>query len=353
MAAFTAIDDAGSYYNTTLYDGTGASNAITGVGFAPDMVWVKNLASTTNQVIFDTVRGTTKSWYANETDVEVTDANGLTAFGADGFTVGSWVQSNTSGNDYASWNWNMGTTTGISGSPSTTPTGYSFSAAAGQSIITYVGTSVAGGGPSATLPHGLGKAPEFIMVKNLTQGARDNNVYHEYIGNTHRLYLNQDAASIASSSAWDDTSPTSTLFTVGGNEATNELDKNFAAYCFTSIQGYSKFGDYIGNGDADGQFINLGFRPAFLLIKRTDGVANWYMFDNKRLGYNVDNNANRPDENWSRDTTDVLDLLSNGFKLKASSSSWNGSGDEYIYAAFADNPFVNSNGVPGTSRFQA
>jgi len=352
MAAFATIDDPGLYFSATLYVGNQpSSNPITGVGFAPDTIWVKDRDATPNHVLFDSVRGLGVSWYPNKQDVEVTDANGITAFGADGFTVADWSQPNTSGDDYVAWCWKMGTTTGISGSPSTTPTGYSFNQTADQSIIYYIGTSVAGGGPIATLPHGLTKAPEFIIVKNLTAGARDTATYHIVPGNTKRTYLNSNVASNTTSTAWNDTTPGALLFTVGANEAVNELSKYLVAYCFAPVKGYSKFGGYLGNSDNFGPFIYTGFRPAYVMLKCISGASSeWAIFDNKRLGYNWDNNAIYANEAVAEVTIDNIDLLSNGFKIKNTGFTMNQSGDTYMYAAFAESPFVNSNGVPTNAR---
>ena len=339
------------YYSTKTYTGNGSTQSITGVGFQPDLVWIKNLQATDNQCVADAVRGdqgdsykyiyTDGSW-----EESAADTTFLTSLDADGFTVGSADRNNANAEDLASWNWKAGTTSGISGG-TITPSAYSISTIAGQSIIAFTGT-----GASATVPHGLGAVPKMIIVKSLSN-VSNWIVYH---GNntaapeTDYLVLNETYATGDNVTMWDDTAPTSSVFSLGNNSDVNGSTRTYIAYCFADIKGYSKFGTYMGNGVADGQFINTGFRPAFLMIKRFDGVASWYVYDDKRLGYNIDNNANRPDADWARDTTDVLDLLSNGFKLRNSGSSWNGSGDEYIYAAFAKFPFLSSNNIPGVAR---
>jgi len=347
MAVYTTIDDAGSFFSPKLYTGDGSTQAITGVGFQPDMVWGKQRTDAgANWFVFDAVRGATKFIESDTNAVESTEATSLTAFDADGFSLGAFAQSNENLKTMVSWNWKMGTTSGIGGSPSTTPTAYSFNATAGQSAIQYTGTSVAGGGPTATLPHGLGVAPAFIILKNYTAASRDWYVYHQYLGNTQRIYLNQNTAATTSSTAWNDTSPTSTLFTVGTNEAVNENTSNLIAYCFAEKQGYSKFSSYTGNGNADGPMIYTGFRPAWILTKKTTATVDWWVFDDKRIGYNP--NQYRLLANTSSAETSVgyVDFLSNGFKWRSSDGDINGSGDVFVYAAFAESPFVNSEGVP-------
>ena len=341
------------FFSPKLYTGNSSSAEIpvTGVGFQPDFVWAKNRDATYDHFLFDSVRGATKYWRSNDTAIEGTNAQTLKSFDSDGYTMGTDSDINASTNGYASWNWKMGTTSGIGGSPSTTPEGYSFNQTTGQSIIYYIGTSVAGGGPIATLPHGLTKAPEFIIVKNLTAAARDTATYHVSTGNTKRIYLNQTAAPNTTSSAWNDTTPGATVFTVGGNEAVNELSKYFVAYCFTSIKGYSSFGKYIGNGNADGTFTYTGFRPAWLMLRRIDGSGdNWMVYDSLREGYNGGNDYLKPNSNSAELASDQIDLLSNGFKIRSADASINASSADYIYCAFAEFPIVSSNDTPGVAR---
>ena len=340
------------FFSSKLYTGNSSSAEIpvTGVGFQPDFVWAKNRDATYDHFLFDSVRGATKYWRSNEQAVEGTNAQTLKSFDSDGYTMGTDSDVNQSTSGFASWNWKMGTTSGIGGSPSTTPEGYSFSATAGQSIIYYIGTSVAGGGPIATLPHGLTKAPEFIIVKNLTAAARDTATYHVSTGNTKRIYLNQAAAPNTTSTAWNDTTPGATVFTVGGNEAVNELSKYLVAYCFTSIKGYSKFSSYMGNNNAEGPFIYTGFRPAFVMAKSVS-TTHWNMFDDKRATYNPANYPIWADSNAAEQTDPYpIDMLSNGFKVQTSSSQVNNGGTVHIYAAFAEFPTVSSNDVPGVAR---
>ena len=342
MAAYTTIDDAASFYNTTLYTGTGSELAVTGVGFSADFTWIKDRDGLGYHNLFDTVRGATKRIFSNVANAENTEAQSLKSWQSDGFTVGTHADCNTNTDDLVSWNWLAGTTSGIAGSPSITPTAYSFNQTSGFSIIQYAGTAAA-----ATLPHGLGVAPGLIMIKKTTE-SQSWGVYHKALGETKYLVLDTTAGEATATAYWNDTAPTSTLFSVGDNHAVNQASKDFIAYCFADIKGYSKMGGYPGNGDADGTFVYTGFRPAFVLIKHyTPYAENWNIYDDKRLGYNPDNDALNPNVATTGYTTDDMNIVSNGFKLTTTNSRVNDG--SYIYAAFASNPFVNSSGVPGNA----
>ena len=345
MAAFTTVDDSTSFINPKLYTGTGSSLATTGVGFQSDFTWLKNRDQSDFWTVYDSVRGATKYVKSNADEVEVTNAESLKSFDSDGFTVGTMAEVNTSTENFVSWNWKMGSTTGIGGSPSITPTAYSFNATAGQSIILWTGT-----GANATLPHGLGVAPEFMIVKNLS--AVDNwLVYHQSLGNTKYLKLNGTNAAQTSTAPWNDTSPTSTLFSIGDSTSTNGSGNSLIAYCFAPVQGYSKFGIYEGWANSDGPFVNCGFRPAWVLIKGTGNTWDWEGFDNKRKGYNGSggNKCLQP-SNVAAESTEDIDLLSNGFKIRDSGNRMNQTGYDYVYAAFAEQPIANSESVPSNAR---
>ena len=335
------------YFNTTLYTGTGASNALTGVGFQPDFCWFKNRGTTNWYNLYDAVRGTTEAIASNDTQAESTRANGLTTFGSDGFTLGDDANVNANTNTYVSWNWKAGTTSGIAGSPSITPTGYSFNATAGFSIIAYTGNGTSG----ATLPHGLGVAPKMIIVKNL-DAANCWPVYHEIMGATKYLYLDTTESASTATSRWNDTEPDATLFTIGNNSTVNTSGEEYIAYCFADVKGYQKMGGYTGNGNADGPFVYTGFRPAFVLIKiwNSGDPKNWAIMDNKRLGYNEDNNSLYIN-NAAEATSDTIDILSNGFKLRRTDDTLNGPTTlKYIWYAVAEFPIVSSNDIPVTAR---
>jgi len=349
MAAYTTIDDGGSFARTVLYTGTGSSLGVTGVGFQPDFTWIKNRDVTDFHVLTDAVRGATKYLSSNATTAEVTDAESLKSFDSDGFTVGTMNEVNTSTEDYVSWNWKAGTTTGIAGSPTITPTSYSFNATSGFSIIAYTGTGVA-----ATLPHGLSVAPKMIFVKKV--GDTDGwGSYHFNMDATapedYYMFMNTSAARV-NSTMWNDTAPTSTLFSIGTGGDVNNSGTTFIAYCFAPVQGYSKLGFYVGNGDSsDGAFIYTGFRPSWVLIKRSDaGVEDWMIWNDKMAGYNLVNINLYASATNSEVGSNELSLLSNGFKLYTGNSGLNASGVTCIYMAFAKAPFVNSNGVPGNAR---
>ena len=347
MAAYISFQPS-DFFSTKLYTGTGSSNAITGLGFQPDFTWIKNRSAADNHLLFDAVRGVTKFIPSNLTTGETTNAESLKTFDSYGFTVGTYGDVNTNTENFASWNWKAGTTTGIAGSPSITPTAYSFNTTSGCSILTYTGT-----GATATLPHGLGVAPDLIMTKELDTGGNDWGVYHQAMGNTKKLSLNTTGAVGISSTYWNDTSPTSTLFTVSTNTQSNGSGTDYVAYYFVGKKGYSKFGSYIGNQNTDGTFVYTGFRPAYLMIRQQNpsGGESWFISDDKRQGFNPMNDHFYADDAAIGNTTgSFVDLLSNGFKLRTTSSSWNSSTNPMLYWAFAEFPLVSSNSKAGTAR---
>ena len=348
MAVYTTIDDSSLFMNTVLYAGNSPSTqSITGVGFQPDLIWVKSRDSTEWHNIVDAVRGNTSNIYSNATNA-ADIASRVTAFGADGFSLGAIDTVNELGSGLVAWNWKAGTTSGISGG-TITPSGYSFNTTSGFSIIVYTGTGV-----SDTIPHGLGVVPQAVMVKklNATDGWFS---YHEPLGNLGRMMLDNTNAAAYDAGYWDAISPTSSVFSVRGNGGNNATGDTYVAYCFADVSGYSKFGSYTGNGDggstlASGPFVYTGFRPAWLLAKRTNSTGNWMLIDNKRIGYNADNRDFKVDSDDAERDVDQADLLSNGFRVRTTSSDWNTDGGNYIYLAFAESPFVNSSGVPNNAR---
>ena len=350
MAAYTTIDDAGSFYNTKLYSAGTAPLAITGVGFQPDITWIKSRTYTDNQNLFDSVRGATEILYTNNNNVVDTQAQSLQSWQSDGFTVGSRNDTNRSGQTFVSWNWKGGTTSGITtnGSTTITPSAYSFNQTARISILKYTGNTVAG----AKIAHGLGVAPDFTIFKS-TANATAWNSYHTgtyaAIPDEYSLCLSSTAAKDGDTKFWNDTVPDSVNITLG-NGADANPSALCVAYCFASVQGFSNFGSYTGNGNADGAFVYTGFRPAFVMIKRSDSSGDWYIYDDKRLGYNMDNNELYANTTNAEQTDDRIDLLSNGFKLRNDGSGVNASSGDYTYTAFAESPLVNSEGVPNNAR---
>ena len=345
--AYTTIDKPSDYFNTKLYTGNGASShAISGVGFQSDWTWIKNRSSALNHALTDSVRGAPTRLMSNTTDGDINQTTGLLSFNSDGFTVGADSGYNGNGNSIVSWNWKAGTSftndassTGIGSVDSTG----SVNTDAGFSIINVVKNNTT----AHTVAHGLGAVPQMIIGKSRTGGSYRWIVYHQAIGNTHALYLNEDFAKTDSVTFWNDTTPTSSVFSLGTDNSWNGTN---IFYCFNEVKGYSKFGSYVGNGNANGAFVYTGFRASFVMCKRSSGTGNWQMFDSKREGYNVDNDGLQANLSNAEATDDDLDILSNGFKLRGSGNDLNGSGSTYIYMAFAENPFVTSTGVPATAR---
>ena len=341
--AYTTINKSSDYFNTKLYTGNGGTQSITGVGFQSDFTWIKRRDTTNNHRVTDVIRGVTKEIYPDDPSAQDTRTGGLTAFGSDGFTVGDSAGYNANSGTYASWNWkaNGQGSSNTDGSINTTYT--SVNTTAGFSISKYTGT-----GSTATVGHGLGVTPKMIIFKN-TSSSVDWRVYHEALGNTHRLCLNDTSASTDDDSAFNDTSPTSTVFTVGGSSSTNA--GTMIAYCFAEKTGYSKFGSYTGNGNSNGTFVYTGFKPAFVMVKRTDNTNHFAIYDNKRNGFNDENNYLRAEGNYAEgnETWGDLDILSNGFKPKANDGMHNASGGTYIYMAFGQS-IVGSNNIPATAR---
>lgn len=335
-----AVDDVpADYFNTVLYTGTGASLGVTGVGFQPDWTWIKGRSGATDHGLYDGVRGVQEQLESNQTGAETTESTGLTAFGTDGFTVGALAQLNTSSATYVAWNWLAGNGT-ASNTDGTITSTVSVNQKAGFSVVGYTGT-----GAAATVGHGLGAAPAMMIIKNRDQ-ADAWQVYHganTAAPETDYLVLNTTAATVDAADRWNDTLPTSSVFSIGTGVEVNTSAEDYIAYCFAEAEGFSKFGSYTGNGSADGPFCWNGFKPAFIMVKRTDSTSNWTILDNVREGYNVDNDPLYPNLSNAEGTADLADLLSNGFKLRTTDASVNASGGTYIFMAFAESPFKYAN----------
>ena len=349
--AYSTIPKGSLYMNPKTYTGNGGTQSITGVGFKPDMTWLKKRNGTANHHLVDAVRGVGYYLYPNLSNAQ--GGNGatlLTSFNSDGFTLDAGADSNASGATGVGWSWKAGNLANGQGSANTAGSinsTVSVNTTAGFSIVKYTGT-----GSLATVGHGLGVAPSWIITKVLTT-THDWAVYHQGLGNTSAVYLNLQNDKSDSSAWWNNTSPTSNVFTINTRNEVNQGSQNYISYCFAEKQGYSKFGSYTGNGSSDGTFIYTGFKPAFVIFKRTSGTGNWQLLDNKRLGYNVENRTIYPNTQAAQQDEDDADLLSNGFKLRGSGTDGNGSGSTYIYMAFAENPFVatsGTNAVPVTAR---
>ena len=348
--SYSTIDKPTDYFNTKLYTGNGADDhAITGVNFQPDFVWIKTRSEANNHNLYDVIRGVNKPLKSNSTASEFTRTDAFKSFDSDGFTLDDDATSdevNKNTVTYASWNW-LGANGTASNSDGSITSTVSANTTAGFSIVSYTGTASTG----ATVGHGLGVKPDMIITK--ARAIADNwGVYHKSLGATKGLYLNTTNAEITSSAYYNNTEPTSTLVTLGDNEATNDND-TMIMYAFAEKKGFSKFGSYTGNGNADGTFVYLGFRPAWVMVKTTtDAGYNWVVYDNKRVGFNPDNDTLNANETRAEQTTGFghIDMVSNGFKIRASTNDTNRSGNVFIYMAFAESPFVSSGGIPTTAR---
>ena len=351
--AYTTIDNPELYFQTKLYTANDSGQAITFDGsenMQPDWVWIKSRTDTNSHNSWDSVRGVNKYLENDTTKIETTVSNGVTSFDSNGFTVGNRDAINDGSLSFVSWNWKAGGSAS-SNSDGTITTSVSANTTAGFSIVSYSGTN-----NNQTVGHGLGAAPKMIILKNRS---RTNNwcVGHGSLGFTKHLALNEADAVGTSSVRFQDTAPTSTVYSVGAAGETNGSGNNIIAYCFAEKQGYSKFGSYTGNGNTDGSFVYTGFLPAFVMIKRSSSTGNWYIADNKRDTFNVVSKALFPNASSAEGdlaSNTPLDFTSNGFKLRNSNltgdTNINISGSTYIYMAFADAPLVNSKGVPNNAR---
>jgi len=354
--AYTTIDDPSEYFQTTLYTGDGSSSqAQTNTGnsdLQPDWVWIKKRAGGTARAhqLYDSTRGVTKLLHSDSDGAEQTQSAGLTAFGSDGFTVSDddGIGANTA--TYVAWQWkcNGGTTTSFTESGNNPGGTIQTNTTAGFSIITTTGT-----GATGTIAHGLGAVPHWWISKQRSN-AENWAVYH--VSNTSApeteiLTLNTTDATADNANAYNDTAPTSTNLTVHTKNEVNTDGRTYVHYVFAPIQGYSKFGSYTGNGNADGPFVYTGFKPAWLLIKRTSSSGDWLLWDNKRDTFNVTDVVLKPNSSAAENTGYwYIDFLSNGFKIRATDGEINQNGGTLIYMAFAEHPFVSSKGVPVTAR---
>ena len=347
--AYTTINKPSLHFNTKLYTGTGSELAITGVGHQPDWVWIKDRDSSSNSHnLTDSVRGAGKGLFTNLTAVEYDYGTGASSsvksFNSDGYTLGTASQVNANGTNFSSWNWKAGNSAGSSNSDGSITSTVSVNTTSGFSIVKYTGT-----GSNATVGHSLGTAPAFYVVKGINK-VHDWRIFHQSLGATKSMELNENNAANTASGNWNDTAPTNSVFSLGNFSAVNESGKNYIAYCFAEKTGYSKFGSYTGNNSTDGPFIYTGFKPAWVMWKKTD-TEDWGVSDNKRDTFNVMQNKLRPNSNSQESTSNShMDFVSNGFKWRSTSGEFNASGATYLYHAFAEEPLVASNNVVATAR---
>jgi hypothetical protein len=330
-----AITDPSAHFQTELYTGNGTAigsggKAVTFSGNSdmdPDLVWIKNRDATDSNAVYDSVRGTTKQLETDSYPAETTESEGLTTFGSDGFTVGSLDQVNTNTEDFVSWNWKEGATPGFD-------------------ILTY-----AGNGSNRTISHSLGAVPKMIILKSY-DNVYSWTVYHEAMGNTKIMKLDEAEATTTNSGFWQDTTPTSSVFSVGTHGNVNNSSSNYITYLWAEIDSFSKFGSYTGNGNADGPFAYCGFKPNWVMIKNTEAATAWAIWDIARDKYNPAEKYLLPNSNAAEATAGGLDIdiLSNGFKMRNTDSGIGTDGEEYIFAAFAENPFGGDGVAPATAR---
>jgi hypothetical protein len=344
--AYTTINKPSDYFNIKTYTGNGsAGHSITGVGFQPDFVWTKRRDAASGHHLHNAISGATKYIFSNDAAAESTDANKLSSFNSDGFTVGTNGDANASGGGFVSWNWLGANTTASNTNGSTTST-VSVNTTSGFSIVKYTGTSAV-----ATIGHGLGVIPKMIIVKNLSSGSRDWRVWHQNLTSASKyLILSSSATEGNDIATWNNTLPTNLVFSSAGSGEVNQSGNEFIAYCFAEKQGYSKCGQYIGTGYATGNFIYTGFRPKYILSKKITGTGSWNIVDADRLGYNRSNERMYAN-NTAGDGGDlVCDIYSNGFSWYDDGGDMNTAGDKYMYYAVAEAPLVGTNNVPCTAR---
>jgi len=325
--AYTTIDDPTDYFNSVLWTGNGSNRDITGVGFQPDFTWIKQRNGTFSHVLGNSLSGDNKFLVSSAEQAESTDTDKFRTFVSDGFQVGTHNGVNGSSNTYVGWNWKE-------------------TATAGFDIVSYTGN-----GSARTISHSLSAVPKMFMTKR-TDSSESWGVYHHTQGAGKFLRLNNTDAADTSSTLWNNTTPTSSVFSVAVGGMSNTNGGTYIAYLFAEKKGFSKFGSYIGNGSTDGTFVYTGFKPAWVMSKRTDSSGNsWRIFDNKRPGFNTSSfNFVHANLNDAEATGDAMDLNSNGFKIRTNSTDQNTSNGTYIYIAIAESPFVTSTGIPTTAR---
>ena len=327
--AYTTIDNPELYFQTKVYAGNSSnSHAITLDGdedMSPNFVWIKSQSSNSSRLT-DSVRGATKVLYTDLNYAEVTDADTIQSFDSDGFTLDDDTDTNGDTQNFTAWCWKE-------------------SADAGFDLVSYTGNAT-----NRTISHSLSAAPKVVIIKD--RSTTGEWVFgHAGLGFTKFIEMNSHGAAQTVTSRFNDTAPTSSVFTVGTANDTNENTDSFIAYLWAEKQGYSKFGTFVGNASTNGTMVWTGFRPAYVLFKKTTGsAANWQVWDNKRDPENSVNNSSLPDNVAADQTDQEIDFLSNGFKIKTVGHHVNGDGITFVYMAFAEAPFVNSKGVPCNAR---
>lgn len=335
----TPATTANKYFDATTFTGNASTNVITNSGsMQPDMVWLKSRSNANNHTLYDSLRGVNTLLYPNLTNAEAVGTNQLTSFNSNGFTLGASENANdVNGESSVGWQWRASNATGVTNTAGSITSTVSANTSAGFSIVTYTGTS-----SNATVGHGLGVAPSMIIIKKRSASGSPWEIYHASLGNGKVLYLNTTNAEIAASD-WQYTNPTSSVWSMSGAPDINESGATYVAYCFAQVAGYSAFGSYTGNGSSDGTFIYTGFRPEFVMIKRSDSSSDWWIFDSARQPNNQMGNALFPNLSNAETGTYPIDFVSNGFKNRNGAGVPNTSGGTFIYMAFAEFPFKYAN----------
>jgi hypothetical protein len=345
---YTVVDKGSKYFNTVTWTGNGGTLNVTGVGFKPDLVWIKCRDIAYNHRLYDAVRGVLKSFNSNLIAIEESTTGGVSSYNVDGYTniQNADSESNNNGINYCSWNW-LGANTTVSNTAGTRTSTVSANTTSGFSIVSYTGNQVAG----ATVGHGLGVKPDLMIVKLRSGDVAEPMIYHKSLGATKAFKWNTADAPITNTTIWNDTEPTTTVFSVGTSNNVNHVYP-LIAYCFAEVKGFSKFGSYTGNGSTDGTFVYTGFKPAFVMTKESSGTSHWIIHDTKRSPNNEMRKELYPNlSNAEAENARYIDCLSNGFKIRSDDDTQiNGSGSTYIYMAFADSPFVSSKAIPTTAR---
>ena len=345
--AYTDIDKPSDYFETVLWSSVDTS--IDTLDFQPDWVWIKSRTNADTQVLFDSVRGAGERLSSSSDGAESTKTDELTAFNSDGFTLGTGSNVNRASNNNVAWNWKAGTSVSGNTTGSGTAKTYtgSVNTTSGFSIISFTGNGTSG----HTIPHNLGVAPAMVILKRYDSSNNWRVGHNGLTSWEYRLTLEATEAQASQSAVFNSTAPTSSVVTLGNSGSANGNGATYIMYSFAEKQGYSKFGSYTGNGNADGTFVYTGFKPAFIIQKNKSAADAWVMFDNKRNGYNTAGNEKLyPNSDAAETDVSEIDFTAQGFKLRAGGNQNNNNGEVYIYMAFASNPLVTSTGVPATAR---
>ena len=351
--AYTTIDDGSAHFQTAEYTGDGNSGrTVTNGGnsdLQPDWVWIKYLTAGVSHVTYDSSRGATKRLYIDFASTEATQSEGVQSFDSDGFTLGNAGASNGNTIPFAAWQWHANGGSTSSNTDGSITSTVQANTDAGISILTYTGT-----GSAATIGHGLGKKPAWIIVKSRTTSANWTVRHHKTTNNYDFLSMNESDAATANDSAWTQTDPTTSVFSIGTAAAVNQNTIGYIAYCFAEVQGFSHFGLYYGNASTNGPMVVTGFKPAFLFVKSV-GARNWILFDGTRDPGNLVNEYVYSNQSSAegQSSTNGYDFLANGFRVRNTYNDGNVDGEKYLYMAFAKNPFVTSvtgGSIPTTAR---